>query len=136
MIESASSSQLRTALQQHLQETQMHLTRLERIFSAIGREPDTKTNDIFDKMSGAAKDSTSNIESSPLRDAALIVNGNFVEHYEIALYGSLVAFARNLGLTDAVALLEKTLNEEKKADATLTQIAETLNPQAAKYQSA
>jgi ferritin-like metal-binding protein YciE len=136
MIESANSNQLRSALKQHLEETQMHVSRLERIFSALAKNPETKTNDIFDELTSAAKDSASNIESSPLRDAALIVNGNFVEHYEIALYGSLAAFARSLGLRDASTLLEKTLEEEKKADATLTQIAETLNTQAAKYQTA
>jgi ferritin-like metal-binding protein YciE len=61
-----------------------------------------------------------------LRDAALIVNGNFVEHYEIALYGSLVAFAKALGLQEAAQLLNTTLNEEKTADAKLTQIGESL----------
>jgi len=85
----------------------------------------------------AAKDSASNIEESSLRDAALIANGNLVEHYEIALYGSLVAFARSLGLQAAVGPLEETLNEEKKADAKLTQIGETvMNTRAAKHQSA
>jgi ferritin-like metal-binding protein YciE len=68
----------------------------------------------------------SHIEDSPLRDAALIVNGNFVEHYEIALYGSLAAFAKNLGLQSAAQLLGETLAEEKAADAKLSQIGETL----------
>ena len=131
MIESASSRELRTALEQHLQETRTHVTRLERVFSAIGMTPDTKTNDIFDKMASAVKDSKSNFEDSPLRDAALIANGNLVEHYEIATYGTLVSFARHLGLQDAVGLLQQTLNEEKEADAKLTQIGEqTINSQA------
>ena len=85
----------------------------------------------------AAKDSVSNIEASPLRDAALIVNGNQVEHYEIALYGSLAAFARNLALQEAAGLLDESLNEEKKADAKLTQISETvMNPRAARTRTA
>jgi len=96
MIEKAGSSDLRSALEHHLRETRTHVTRLERVFTAIGKEPDTTTNEIFDKMSGAVKDSISHIEDSPLRDAALIVNGNMVEHYEIAAYGSLAAFARHL----------------------------------------
>jgi ferritin-like metal-binding protein YciE len=109
------------------------MRRLERVFDAVGMEPKTKDNDILDKLMSAAKDSVSNIEASPLRDAALIVNGNPVEHYEIALYGALAAFARNLGLQDAVGPLEQTLNEEKAADAKLTQIAETvMNSQAAR----
>lgn len=137
MIEKAGSSELRAALQQHLQETQNHVLRLERVFAAMGEQPATKTNDVFDKMSSAVKDSISNIDQSPLRDAALIVNGNIVEHYEIATYGSLAAFARYLGLAEAASLLEQTLEEEKKADAKLTQIGESmLNPQAAKRQTA
>ena len=73
MIEKTSSGDLRSALEQHLQETRNHVTRLERVFSLIGKEPDAKTNEIFDKMSSAVKDSISNIDDSPLRDAALIV---------------------------------------------------------------
>ena len=137
MIEKAGSSELREALQQHLQETQNHVLRLERVFAAMGEQPATKTNDIFDKMSSAVKDSISNIDQSLLRDAALIVNGNVVEHYEIATYGSLAAFARHLGLAEAASLLDQTLEEEKKADAKLTQIGESmLKPQAAKRQTA
>jgi ferritin-like metal-binding protein YciE len=137
MIEKASSPELRTALQHHLGETRNQVARLERVFATIGVQPDTKGNDILDKMMSAAKDSASNIEESSLRDAALIANGNQVEHYEIALYGSLAAFARSLGLQDAVGPLEETLNEEKKADAKLTQIGETvMNTRAARHQSA
>jgi ferritin-like metal-binding protein YciE len=135
MIENADSSELQNALKQHLEETRNHVTRLDRVFAALGAEPKTKDNDILDEMMSAAKDSVSNIDPSPLRDAALITNGNEVEHYEIALYGSLKA--RHLGLPDAVGLLDQTLNEEKQADAKLTQIAETmLNPQAARRQTA
>jgi ferritin-like metal-binding protein YciE len=133
MIESATSNELRSALEEHLQQTRMHVARLERVFSALGVAPDTKTNEIFDKMASAVKDSKSNIDASPLRDAALIVNGNMVEHYEIATYGSLASFAKNLGLQEAANLLKQTLEEEKKADAKLTQIGEEImNPQAAK----
>jgi ferritin-like metal-binding protein YciE len=133
MIEKANSPELRKALEQHLQETQNHVTRLERVFGALGIEPETKTNEIFDKLSSAVKDSISNIDESPLRDAALIVDGNLVEHYEIATYGTLAEFARALGLQNAVPLLQETLEEEKKADAKLSQIAmKMLNNQAAR----
>jgi ferritin-like metal-binding protein YciE len=132
MIEKSSHRDLRAALEQHLQETRTHVTRLERIFGKLGVEPDTKTNEIFDKMASAAKDSISNIDESPLRDAALIVDGNIVEHYEMAAYGSLSAFAQALGLRDVASLLEETLKEEKNADAKLTQIGESvLNAKAA-----
>ena len=137
MIENATSRELRSALEEHLEQTRTHVTRLQRVFSSIGMEPDTKTNEIFEKMASAVKDSKSNIDASPLRDAALIVNGNLVEHYEIATYGSLASFARSLGLQDAVTLLQETLNEEKKADAKLTQLGEQImNPQAAKTANA
>ena len=137
MIENANSPELQSALQQHLRETQGHVTRLERIFSSLGVAPDTKGNDVIDEIISAAKDSVSNIEASPLRDAALIVNGNQVEHYEIALYGSMAAFARNLGLQDVAGILEETLNDEKKADAKLTQIGESvMNARAARTQTA
>ncbi len=136
MIEAANSAELRSALQQHLQETQNHITRLDRIFSALRAQPDTKSNSILDEMTKAAKDSVSNIEDPVLRDAALIVNGNYVEHYEIAMYGSLVEFARDLGLQQAISPLEETLAEEKAADAKLTQIGRTISPKAAQHVAA
>jgi ferritin-like metal-binding protein YciE len=131
MIEAATSSQLRNALEQHLEETRNHLNRLERVFSSIGVEPKTLDNDILDELTSSAKDMIGDIDASSLRDAALIVGGNKVEHYEMALYGSLVAFAQQLGFQDAAGLLEQTLNEEKAADAKLTEIGESvINPQA------
>jgi ferritin-like metal-binding protein YciE len=137
MIENAQSTQLQSAFQQHLEETRNHIRRLESVFGEVGVEPDTKGNDILDKMMSAAKDTVSNIDASPLRDTALIVNGNLVEHYEIALYGSLAALAQSLGLQNAASALEETLNEEKKADAKLTQLGESImNPQAARRQTA
>jgi ferritin-like metal-binding protein YciE len=136
MIEAASSPQLQAGLKQHLEETRNQVRRLEQVFGIIGTEPETKDNDVLDELMNAAEDSVSNIDKSPLRDAALIVNGNLVEHYEIAIYGTLAAFARNLGLQSVVSLLEQTLEEEKKADAKLTQLGESMNQQAVKRQTA
>jgi ferritin-like metal-binding protein YciE len=133
MIENANSPELRRALEQHLEETRAHVTRLERVFASLGTSPDTKSNDVLDKMMSAAKDSVSNIDESPLRDSALIINGNAVEHYEIALYGSLASLAKHLGLQNAVTPIEETLKEEKAADAKLSQLAETvMNTRAAR----
>jgi ferritin-like metal-binding protein YciE len=132
MIEAATSPELRQALDEHLQETRMHVRRLEQVFTEAGLTPDSKGNDILDEMTSAAKDTVSHIDASALRDAALIFNGNQVEHYEIALYGSLVAAAKELRLEGVVHLFEQTLSEEKAADAKLTQIAESsINPRAA-----
>ncbi len=132
MIEASTSPDLKTALEHHLEETRGHVRRLEQVFTEAGFTPDSKGNDVLEKMMDAAKDSKDHIEASPLRDAALIINGNGVEHYEIALYGSLVALAKEMRLEGAVRLLESTLTEEKAADAKLTEIAETsVNPRAA-----
>jgi len=133
MIEASSSTELRTALEQHLEETRTHVTRLERVFKSLGADAKTEDNDIIDEMTDAAEEMISATEDgSPLRDAVLIVSGNQVEHYEIALYGSLASFARQLGMQDAAGLLQQTLKEEKAADAKLTEIGERIvNPQAA-----
>lgn len=133
MIEKSSSPELRSALDEHLTETRRHVTRLEQVFSSLGADAKTEGNDIFDELSDAVKDTISDTEDgSPLRDAGLIANGNIVEHYEIAVYGSLVAHAQQLGLQQAAQILQQTLNEEKAADAKLTQLGDTLiNPRAA-----
>jgi ferritin-like metal-binding protein YciE len=127
MIEACSSTELRNGLQQHLRETQNQVSRLEQVFSIIGAEAKTDSNDIIDDMASAVKDSISHTDdASPVRDAALIVNGNVVEHYEMAMYGSLIAFAKQLGFQQAIPLLQQTLDEEKAADAKLTQLGETV----------
>jgi len=133
MIESCSSMELRSALQQHLEETHNHAARLERIFGMIGAEPKTEDNDVIEEIINATDHVVSATEQrSPLRDAALIIGGNLVEHCEIAAYGSLLAVANHLGLREAATLLGQTLNEEKAAHAKLTQIGETsVNRQAA-----
>jgi ferritin-like metal-binding protein YciE len=137
MIEAASSPELRSALEQHLQETRNQVTRLERVFSIAGADPKTDSNDVFDKMNSAVKDAIDETETEALRDAALVMCGNFVEHYEIALYGSLISFAKQLGYQEAVPLLQQTLQEEKNADAKLTQLGESrINPMAAQERKA
>ena len=134
MIEKATSVELRdSAPSPPRRVSRAAITRLEQVFRAIGIEPKANGNEILDKMMSAAKDSVGHTDETSLRDAALIANGNQVEHYEIALYGTLSSFARSLGLSGAVGPLEETLNEEKKADAKLSQIAEkVMNPQAAR----
>ncbi|PYV61024.1 MAG: ferritin-like domain-containing protein, partial [Acidobacteria bacterium] len=108
-----------------------------RVFGIIGAEPDTEDNDIFDEMTSSTKDMIGDINASRLRDAALIVSGNKVEHYEMAIYGSLVAFAQQLGFREAANVLQQTLDEEKAADAKLTQLGETaINPSAAQERRA
>ena len=137
MIKGASTPELKSALEQHLEETRTHVSRLEKVFQSIGAEADNEDDDVIDEMISGAEDMISDIDESPLRDAALIVGGNAVEHYEMAVYGSLVEFAKQLGFRDAVSLLQQTLEEEKAADAKLTEIAESsVNPRAAQEQKA
>ncbi|HZQ71032.1 MAG TPA: DUF892 family protein [Terriglobales bacterium] len=134
MIDAASSPELRQALEQHLRETQNQVMRLQQVFSIIGKEPDTEDNDIVDEMTKAAEKKIKNIDASPLRDAALIESGNVVEHYEIATYGSLIAWARQLGFSEAATLLQQTLDEEETADEKLTALGEkVINPTAAQH---
>lgn len=136
MIEAASSRELKSGLQQHLEETRDHVRRVERVFSIIGADPKTEDNDVLDELTSAAKDMAGDVEGESLRDAALIASGNQVEHYEIASYGSLVAFAQQLGLQEAARLLQQTLEEEKAADAKLTQIGESVVNRQAERQTA
>jgi ferritin-like metal-binding protein YciE len=126
MIENSTSPELRNALEQHLQETRRHVERLERVFSTLGADAKTETNDIFDEMADTVKDTIGDIDSPALRDAAIVMDGNKVEHYEMAVYGSLVSFAQQLGLQDAAQVLQQTLEEEKAADAKLTEIGESV----------
>jgi ferritin-like metal-binding protein YciE len=79
MVESSTSSELRSAFERHLTETQGHITRLERVFSILGTKADSKGNDILDELTSSAKDIVGDIDSSQLRDAALIVGGNKID---------------------------------------------------------
>lgn len=137
MIEASTSPELRKAFEEHLQQTRQHVTRLEQAFAAIGKNPDTQDNDVFDEMAKGAEKKAKAIENPSLRDASLIASANQVEHYEIAIYGSLAAFAQQLGLSNAASTLQQTLQEEKQADAKLTQLAETsINSRATKLRAA
>ena len=95
------------------------------MFSIVGAEAKTEDNDVFDEMASATKDCIDDVKTPSVRDAALIVSGNKVEHFEMSIYGSLVAFAQQLGFPDAAQLLQQTLEEEKAADAKLTRLGES-----------
>ncbi|RTY86782.1 ferritin-like domain-containing protein [Flavobacterium sp. GT3R68] len=123
MVKNATSPELITALENHLTETQVHVTRLEKIFQTTGIKAVAKK---CDAMEGIIKEGDHIMEETEIgvvRDAGIITAGQKVEHYEIASYGTLHAFAKTLGEDEAAKLLAMTLNEEKKADATLTGIA-------------
>jgi ferritin-like metal-binding protein YciE len=126
MAEATTSVTLRQAFESHLMETEGHVSRLETIFRALGQDPKSHTCDAMKGLISEGEDVVSDIDQSPLRDAGLIAAANRVEHYEIAAYGSARTFADILGLSEAAALLEQTLEEEKKADQKLTQLAESM----------
>lgn len=132
MAEAATSPQLKQAFQQHLTETQTQVTRIEQVCSKLGIQLTGKTNVVVQAMTQEAEGMIQSSDPSPLRDAALIVAGNQVEHFEMGTYGSLVSYARLLGHDEVISLLEQTLEEEKTADKKLTQVGEqSVNQQAA-----
>jgi ferritin-like metal-binding protein YciE len=125
LAQAASAPQLREAFEQHLQETKEHVRRVEDVFKSIGLQPEGRPNLVLEQIRQEARQMIENIDKSELRDAALIIAGNQVEHYEMAMYGSLRTFAQLLGYEDAVGSLQKILDEEKKADAKLTAVGES-----------
>jgi len=133
MIDAADSSELRTALQKHLQETQNQVTRLERVFQIHNEKPETETSKGMEGILDEGKDILSHDENRNVRDAGIIAAAQKVEHYEMATYGSVRTWAEQMGHTHAAQLLQETLDEEKQADAKLTEIARTLNIQAVRH---
>lgn len=125
MAEAASSSHLKCAFNDHLEETKEQVARLEQIFDSLGEKP---TGETCAAMKGLIKESENYIHASgnkDVLDAGLIGAAQRVEHYEIAGYGITRTLANHLGETTAAALLQITLNEEAAADKKLTKIAES-----------
>jgi len=124
MARAATSSELRTALESHLTETEEHVSRLEQAFDLIGEPARPKVckglQGIIEEGSEAIKETGKGAAC----DAAIVAGGQRAEHYEMAAYGTLLAWAKLLGYEDVATLLADTLEEEKAADAKLTQLAE------------
>jgi ferritin-like metal-binding protein YciE len=125
MQKAATTDELKSAIEEHLAQTEEHVSRLEQVFEMVGKKAQAKKCEAMD---GIIKEGTSIVEEteqgSMTRDVGIIMASQKVEHYEIATYGSLVTLARTMGLEDAAALLNQTLEEEKETDAGLTEIAE------------
>src|SRR5688572_2536546 len=135
MQKKATTDELKSAIEEHLAQTEEHVSRLEQVFELCGKKAQAKK---CDAMEGLIKEGESVIEDteddSMTRDAGLIMAAQKVEHYEIATYGSLVQFAKTLGMDEAAGLLEQTLEEEKETDQRLTEIAEGSINQSAKQE--
>jgi len=124
MQEAATTEELKSAIEVHIAETEEQITRLERVFELMGKKAQAKK---CDAMEGLIKEGESIIEEteqgSMTRDAGIIMAAQKVEHYEIATYGGLVQLAKTMGMDEAASILAETLEEEKKTDEGLTEIA-------------
>jgi len=136
MTDAACSEPLRESLEQYMDQTKEHRARLEKVFAALDRAPGAEHNPVIRGITGEGEKLIKHIDRSPLLDAVLIMHANQIAHYEIALYESLVSFARTLSLQDTAELLEQTWGEEKIAAEALTRIAEhSVNREAARFQN-
>jgi len=123
MAKAADDAKLAQGFEMHAEETEGHVERLERIFEILGKPARGKTCDAILGIIEEAKSSMEDFKGSPANDAGLIAAGQAAEHYEIARYGSLKAWAQQLGMSEAVKLLDQTLKEEKATDQKLTDLA-------------
>jgi ferritin-like metal-binding protein YciE len=125
MAKNATSEDLSSALDKHLGETKMHVSRLEQVFEILEKKPIAKKCEAMDGLIREGGEIMQECEEGAMRDAGIISAAQKIEHYEIASYGTLRTFAEVLGLSDAASLLEETLHEEKAADEKLSNVAES-----------
>jgi len=131
MAEAATSEDLRKGFEDHLEQTKGHVQRLEQIFQGLDESPTGKKCKGMEGLIDEGKEVMGEDYEDEAMDAALISAAQRVEHYEIAAYGSVRAFAEILGEDEAVTLLEQTLEEEKETDRKLTELASEINVEAA-----
>jgi ferritin-like metal-binding protein YciE len=127
MIEKSTDSQLKRALETHLQETRVHVARLEQILQGRVGKVDSKKNKGIAGLITEGEDIITDAKDESVRDAGIIAAAQRVEHYEMAAYGTVRTFAEILGDNQNAELLNKTLEEEKHADQVLTQISDSAN---------
>ena len=125
MIDKARAPELKSGFEQHLQETRQQYKRLEEVFRMQGTEAEEVTCPAIDGILKAGNGMVGNIDDESVMDAALTHAAQMVEHYEIVQYGTLSAWAKELGRADCASLLHQTLEEEKATDEKLTRIAES-----------
>ena len=124
MAEASNNSSLKSAFQEHLRQTQNHVSRLEQVFKMMGKSAQSKTCEAMKGLIEEGDEMVSAKGDPNVKDAALIAAAQRVEHYEIAGYGTARTFAQRLGRNDAARLLQETLDEEEATDRKLTQLAE------------
>ncbi|MFT4092715.1 MAG: ferritin-like domain-containing protein [Niabella sp.] len=125
MQKNASSPKLKTAIGDHLKETQGQVSRLEKVFQSIGKKAQAAKCDAMDGLLKEGDSILKETQPGPVRDAGIIAACQKVEHYEIATYGTLATFASQLGHKDAAMLLKETLTQEKNCDSLLSKLAKS-----------
>ncbi len=130
VIENTKSSELSTALSNHLEETKGHVTRLEQVFQLHNLEAKAETCEGMKGILSEGEDILGHDENLDVRDAGIVAGCQKVEHYEIASYGTVRTWAEQMGHKQSARLLQQTLDEEKRADQKLTEIAQRLNVEA------
>ena len=126
MAKAAQSEELSAAFEKHADETEGQIERLEQIFEMCGETPKGKTCDAINGLIDEGKEIMSDFKNSPAHDAGLLSAAQAVEHYEISRYGTLIEWAKKLGMPAAAGLLNETLAEEKKTDQDLTKLATSI----------
>ncbi len=123
MAKAAENAALRTAFTEHREQTQQHVDRLQTVFEKIGKPARAKTCEAIQGLIEEGEEVVHDFEQGAVRDAGLAACAQAVEHYEIARYGALIAWAKSAGHAEVVQLLEQTLAEEKQTDSRLSQLA-------------
>ena len=123
MAKTATNEELRAAFEQHLEQTQEHVARLERVFEELGEKPKWKTCEAMKGLLEEGKNMMEEDADEDVMDAGLIAAAQKVEHYEIATYGTLRTYAEMLGFDEQADILQETLDEEKDTDDNLTELA-------------
>ena len=132
MARKADAEALREAIEEHRQETEQQIDNLEKVFDIVGLKPRGVTCEAMDGILEEGKEIMEEAGAPDARDAGMIASAQAVEHYEITRYGTMVSWAKTLGLPEAAKLLQENLDQEYAADRKLTKLAEgTLNRQAA-----
>ncbi|MDO9418755.1 YciE/YciF ferroxidase family protein [Pararhizobium sp.] len=130
MARAATSSDLKAAFEKHREQTEVQIERLQQVFEIIGKRPQAKTCDAIEGIVSEGEDIIEEYKGTEALDAGLISSAQAVEHYEMTRYGTLKRWAETLGMKDAAALLDATLQEESQTDTDLTTLADMANPKA------
>lgn len=123
MAKAASSPDLKKALTEHREETEGHVERLQKVFEQLGRPARAKTCEAINGLIEESEELIESTHEGPVRDAGIVACAQAIEHYEMARYGALIAWAKTGGHTEILGLLQETLEEEKKADTLLNKLA-------------